>query len=78
VNGEQATEGTVTAWYDLGRRHWRWHCVLCNEEHGTGAIERDYDGPVQTAMRDHIDHIHPDRDVVIEIKNTDGDVNDGD
>jgi hypothetical protein len=76
MNNEQTNEVTVTAWYDLGRRHWRWYCGLCREEHGTSAIERDHDGPVQTAMRNHIDHIHPDMDVPIEIKNADGDVDD--
>jgi hypothetical protein len=71
---ENLSQGAVTAWFDPSHRHWRWYCPLCNEEHGTGASERDYDGPVQTAARNHIDLVHPGGDVPIEIRNADGDV----
>lgn len=79
MNGDQVTtENIVTAWYDKVRRHWRWECSLCEEEHGTTAIDPDHDGPVQTAVRNHIDATHPDDDVIIEIKNADGDTDDTD
>jgi len=78
VCGEQSSTNTITAWYSLSRRHWRWYCRLCNEEHGTGAIESDYDGPVLTAVYNHIDLAHPGTNVEIEVKNADGDINDGD
>jgi len=75
--GEQPTKGAVTAWYSLDRRHWRWYCGLCNEERGTTAIEPDYDGPVLTAVHNHIDLAHSDAEIEIEVKNADGDVNGG-
>lgn len=78
MNVEQMSQDTVTGWFDLSHRHWRWYCALCGEEHGTTAGERDHDGPVQTAIRNHIDLIHPHDDVPIEIKNADGDVEEED
>ena len=76
--GREAPEGTVTLWYDGARRHWRWSCGLCGEEHPTTAIEPDHDGPAQTAARNHIDRFHPDEGVIIEVLNADGDVDQDD
>ena len=70
------SEKSVILWYDLGRRHWRWLCELCGEEHGTTAIERDHDGPAQTAVRNHIDQAHPEGGIIIEVKDADGDIDD--
>jgi hypothetical protein len=71
---EQPSEDAVTAWYDTDQRHWRWFCGPCKEQHGTTAIEQDHDGPVQTAIRTHIDSEHPDVRPPIEIRNADGDI----
>jgi hypothetical protein len=80
VDLDQDDEATVVAWYDAGRLQWRWRCSLCNTEHGTTSIERwearrgdlgwprRYEGPVQTAMRNHIDRVHAGDDVAIEIR----------
>ena len=37
------------------------------EEHGTTAIDPGYDGPVQTAISNHMDSAHPGVNVIIEI-----------
>jgi hypothetical protein len=73
-------ESTVVAWYDVDRQQWRWRCGLCETEHGTTSSEvwaarrndigwpRRYEGPVETAMRRHIDLIHAGDDVAVEIR----------
>lgn len=74
VNLEQDDEGTVVAWYDVHRQQWRWRCSRCETEHGTTRSERwaarrsdigwprRCEGPVQTAIRNHIDRIHAEDD----------------
>jgi hypothetical protein len=80
VDLDEDDEATVVAWYDVPRQQWRWRCSLCHTEHGTTSSEtwaarrsdigwpRRYEGPVQTAMRNHIDRIHAEDDVAIEIR----------
>jgi len=80
VDPDQDDEGTVVAWYDTGRQEWRWRCGLCDTEHGTTSGERlearrrdlgwprCYEGPLDNAMRNHIDRIHAEDDVAIEIR----------
>jgi hypothetical protein len=80
VSPERDDEAMVVAWYDVHCQQWRWRCDLCGTEHGTTSIEerevrrRDlgwpglYEGPVQYAMRSHIDRVHPDDDIAIEIR----------
>jgi hypothetical protein len=80
VNVSHGRKGTAVARYDANRNHWRWYCSLCNEERGTTSSDPDYDGPVQTAIRIHIDrvHVHAGDEVTIEIKNADGDIDEDD